>query len=137
MEVKGSDLQREITHFRYKYKNKIKLGSEKDGWLPKVIDEPFDPINEGYFNYANDEFITFDTIEKIPIYWGGGLTFLLTLFFTIVWIKVGDLFWFPALLYIFSICYTVFSIIDYFTLPPKEVIINRKDGLITFPGWSG
>ena len=64
MEVKGSDLQREITHFGYKYKNKIKLGSEKDGWLPKVIDEPFDPINEGYFNYANDEFITLKQGEK-------------------------------------------------------------------------
>ena len=135
MEVKGSDLQREITHFSYKYKNKIKLGSEKDGWLPKVIDEQFNPKTGQDYLFVSDEFIKLPTIEKIPIYWGGGLTFLLTLFFTIVWIKVGDLFWFPALLYIFSICYTVFSIIAYFTLPPKEVIINRKDGLITFPGW--
>lgn len=134
MEVKGSDLQREITHLRYKYKNRL-FEKGQESWLPKVIDEPFDPINEGYFNYANDEFITFGTIEKIPIYWGGGLTLILFILFIIDWIQHGFWGWFALLLYLFFFGYTVFSIIAYFTLPPKEIIINRKDGLITFPGW--
>lgn len=135
MEVKGSDLQREITHFRYKYKNKIKLGSEKDGWLPKVIDEPFDPIKENDYPHVTDEYLTMETGERMAIYIGGGITLTLFVLFTIDWIQHGFWGWFALLLYLFFLGYSVFSIIAYFTLPPKEIIINRKDGLITFPGW--
>src|SRR5690554_2226359 len=135
MEVKGEDLQRELTQFRYKYKNKIKLGSEKDSWLRKVIDEQFNPKTGQDYLFVSDESIKLTTIEKIPIYWGGGLTSILFVLFTIDWIQHGFWGWFALLLYLFFLGYTVFSIIAYFTLPPKEVIINRKDGLITFPGW--
>ena len=54
MEVKGEDLQREITHFRYKYKNRL-FDKGQESWLPKVIDEPFDPYREKDFQRRKKE----------------------------------------------------------------------------------
>ena len=71
MEVKGSDLQREITHLRYKYKNRL-FDKGQESWLPKVIDEPFDPIKENDYPHISDEYLTMETGERMAIYIGGG-----------------------------------------------------------------
>ncbi len=42
---------------------------------------------------------------------------------------------FETFLYFFIWGIFVFFIIYYFTMPKKEIILNRLDGTITFPGW--
>ncbi len=66
----------------------------------------------------------------------GGVALFANILLTYVNIKNGNLgSVFESSLYLSIWGIIVLFIIYYFSMPKKEIILNRLDGTITFPGW--
>ncbi len=134
--MKPNDLTRAITHEDY---GKGELGLKKYYHkVNKIISNyPRELTKEevekgGVFNFTSDEFATSpDTSNALPFILGGIALFCLALNFFFVDEEYDT----PAIVFV-SICVLalLFSIIYYFTKPPKEQILNRRDGLVTMEG---
>ncbi|WP_282132297.1 hypothetical protein [Cellulophaga baltica] len=132
----AKDLIRAITHENY---GKAESGLQKYYHkVEKVIyHTPREFTKEsiekgGVFNFASDEFMTQpDTSNGLPFIVGGvSLSSLLALFFLLKE-ELGT----PGTVYVcIAVTALIFSIIYYFTKPPKESILNRRDGLVTMEG---
>ncbi|WP_405268041.1 hypothetical protein [Cellulophaga sp. Ld12] len=132
----AKDLTRAITHENY---GKAESGLQKYYHkVEKIIyHTPMKLTKEevekgGVFTFSSDEFITSpDTSNGLPFIVGGvSLSSLLALFFLLKE-ELGT----PGTVYVcIAVTALIFSIIYYFTKPPKENILNRRDGLITIEG---
>jgi hypothetical protein len=125
---------RPITHQEYKYTNK--LGDEGlKSWLQKEVCEEFIDKNGKTFKYASNYFIDHKTAEGVGPLVYGGISLFVVVFFGKGWYELGELEG-PAY-FLFYICsfLSVWFSIYYFSMPKKEIIFNRMDGTITFPGW--
>jgi hypothetical protein len=130
-------LYRKITHSEYKGIKKI--GDKgPQSWLPKVISQLDDVVYKGRMGYeiVNDEFIKKSPNAHILPQIGGGVALLAIVLYTYFSIK-EDSFGegFDLFLYFFSWSILIFFIIYYYTMPKKEIIFNRMEGTVTFPGW--
>ena len=132
----NKNLTRAITHENYgsaeaglhKLNNKIKK---------VILEEPknltFERVKKGrVINYATDKFLKMPDVSHIlPLIIGllGLLGLLLTfLLLDLVW-GTGEVVYVSCCSFLILI-----SVIYYFTKPPKEMILNRLDGLATIPG---
>ena len=130
------DLTRAITHENY---GSAEAGLHKlNNKIKKVILEEPKPFSleqikkGGVLNYATDKFITLPDVSHIlPLIIGLlGLLGVMLVFFA------NDLVWDTEGVIFVSICVflIIISVIYYFTKPPKEMILNRLDGLVTMEG---
>ena len=132
----NKNLTRAITHEDY---GSAEAGLHKlNNKIKKVILEEPKPFSleqikkGGVLNYATDKFITLPDVSHIlPLIIGLlGLLGVMLVFFA------NDLVWDTEGVIFVSICVflIIISVIYYFTKPPKEMILNRLDGLATIPG---
>ncbi|QKX05384.1 hypothetical protein HN014_10815 [Aquimarina sp. TRL1] len=129
------DYKRSITHENY---GEAQLGLQKYYHkIDKQIHEmPRDLTNEkvkkkGVFIHADNNYLVFESAAiAIPL-WGGGMALFSILCF-IIFLEEWDIT--SIVLNTIAMLILLFFIIYYFTMPKKEYILNRKDGLITFSG---
>ena len=138
IEEHGHAFERKVTHTHYTNKDE-KLGKGK--WsriLNKRITDNKKKLKEEslLISYVDQNYIQFIESQKImPLILGG--IFLLFLFLALVSaIKFpdsnGDIYF--IMYSIFSFLVFFFFLYYYLTMPYKECIFNRKEGLITIPG---
>lgn len=122
------DYVRKITHQNYGKGQK-----DLNKYFHKVHKEITQELRKRRDEDGNHNFMYLPTGSKILPYFAGSVCLLLTIIFLIP----SDEKWsfMPILLFSIGIIGTVFFIIYLFTMPKKEYILNRKDGLITFPGF--
>ncbi|MBL3659078.1 hypothetical protein [Fulvivirga sediminis] len=136
-----SDYKREITHYDY---NDAHKNIKRGGWsrvLNLHITENKMTLyhedvgsNEAFFN-ANDKFVKKPSYSYMTPQWGGSVFFLFFISFLIVEISYPeDSSWGYIVAILLFFLGFLFFLIYYFTMPKKEVILNREDGLMTFPG---
>ncbi|WP_282142824.1 hypothetical protein [Cellulophaga baltica] len=132
----AKDLIRAITHENY---GKAESGLQKYYHkVEKVIyHTPREFTKEsiekgGVFNFASDEFMTQpDTSNGLPFIVGG---ISLVMIFALL-IPTGEKWTIMPIIFLsVSSVSLIFCIIYYFTKPPKESILNRRDGLVTMEG---
>nr|BFF39928.1 hypothetical protein BACY1_17330 [Tenacibaculum mesophilum] len=139
MVEKAFDYKRKVTHTEYNNGNKnVKKGGLK-GHLHTVITHNKKVVNKNRvspenFPYANDKFLQTPTAPKILPIWGGVflLLFVSFLFTYITSDEESVIFILVTLLFFLGF---LFFAIYYYTMPNKEFILNREDGLLTFPGF--
>ena len=135
--------KREVTHTEYKHEDKK---VKKGGWsriIPNHITENHLSMKEewvyekGIFTELNDRYgIRKIDPKTLPIM-VGGFFLLLLLSFLFIELKYPEeeSHWGYILAMFFFSCGFIFFAVYYFTMPLKECILNRTDGLITFPGF--
>ena len=139
-QIKETDYKRPITHTKYRNTKK------KGGWggilhhkitdNTMVLDKKWLTSGKNFL-HANDIYLElYEAVHLTPL-WGGGVFLILTL------ICIYGFFKFPEersttffiTVSLISIIGFLFFLIYYYTMPKKEVIYNRKDGLVTYPGF--
>jgi len=130
--------KRKVTHEKYD-RQKPRKKSKWNGLLDKHIHEKFDEISieevqkEPEFYYKlDDEYFAMNVAHSMgPIVIGCFALFGLLLF--VFTVSEHD----STFFIVISTCLLliILCIIYYFTMPKKEKIFNRKDGLVTFPGF--
>ncbi|MFA9371108.1 MAG: hypothetical protein ACERIH_05315 [Labilibaculum antarcticum] len=130
-------LYRKVTHSEY---TGIKKIGDKgpQSWLQKVIvplDKYFYKGNMGGQTVTN-EFVESSAQAYIAPLIFGGVVFFCIILITYFSVKDGSFGKYPDIyIYIGTWIILGFIIIYYFTMPKKEIILNRIDGTITFPGF--
>ena len=144
--LKNRPLNREITHeeYEYKYNNAKKI---KDGernsfkkvlfFKPKKID--FNILDQEYREryQANEEY------WEMPIYayqapkiYGGGSLIIVLLNSLLLFSGVMKLKGFEIIIFLCFVLFSALHIAYYITMPKnKEHILDRLQGIITFPGY--
>ncbi len=142
--VKEKDYKRKVTHSEYIFMNE---GAEQVGIVNKLEKEISHHkkavikkevvIAQKHFKYVNDKYIQLLDGAKIIAIGGGGIFFILILMVIIGAFKFPNDLLTSAFLFwsIFSAIGFLFFVYYYFTMPAKETIYNREDGLVTFPGF--
>ncbi|QKX04163.1 hypothetical protein HN014_04315 [Aquimarina sp. TRL1] len=131
------DYQRKITHQGY---GKAEIGLQK--YYHKVAKNIYgyhfftftkeEILKDNYYD-LDDKYFKKGTTSKVAPLYAGGISLIMVIgFFITLDEKTG---WFPIMIFIISLISTIFFAIYYFTMPKKEYILSRKDGLITFPGF--
>lgn len=133
MEEEVKKYYRPITHQGYKYTNKIADFGE-ESWLPKQICEKFFAPKREAFIYASDCFIYNKNAENMLLLLGGVALFI-ALPGVKDWYCSGALNGFEKVVVCVCSFLALWFTVYYFTMPQKEIIFNRMDGTITFPGW--
>ena len=145
--VKGSKnnhpYKRSITHTAYKHGDKkVKKGKWSRMLHLQITENQIELYKEavtrkGTFYHADDKYMEIGTQAKVTPIWGGGFSLFIIIIIIIGGIKfpeeIGTLsFIVPSI-----IAVSIFSFFAYyyFTMPHKECIFNREDGLVTFPGF--
>ncbi len=135
--------KRDVTHTEYKHKDKkVKKGGWSRMLHQHITDEKISISKEtvaeqNVFYTINDKYMTIVPASHVLPFMGGGF-FLLVLIFVIIGytrFPAGEIdisYILFSLVPFFGLC---FFIIYYFTMPEKEIIFNREDGVITFPGF--
>jgi hypothetical protein len=134
MELK--DYKRKITHRDY---GKAEAGLQQYAHgVDKVITEKnFFTISKELLEkdkrfFANDDYIKIPTFSNYLPYIVGGVALAMIINY-LIFINEGldfiDIFFFSI-----SCIFFIFFAVYFFTMPKKEQILNRKDGLITFTG---
>ncbi len=132
------DFTRAVTHVGYKHADKLKkyyhrvdkciTEVPKGINLAKGINDASDKMSW----YVDDNFMNMPTEGTITPLLGGGLS----LFIVVGGLFVDDTFeGFGFFVYILSCISFVFFTVYYFTKPNKEELLNRRDGLVTMPGF--
>lgn len=129
--------QREITHKGYgkadiglqKYYHKVAKNIYEDHFFTLTQKQ----IQESGHFLGDDQYFIMKSIAKITPYIGGGVSLVTVLIFVFTFDEKMN--WFEVFLFILSFVLTVFFTVYLFTMPKKEYILSRKDGLITFPGF--
>ncbi|PRY90003.1 hypothetical protein [Marinilabilia salmonicolor] len=120
-------LYREITHHH-------RVGTSTKGYLPHEIKEmpafAFDPDKHDRF-YVDEDIWESPALPKLgaKIMMGVFLIFIL-IFLT----SENEWIFFETLLFIGSCIGFLVSVVYYFTMPKKEMIFDRKRGVVTLPG---
>ncbi len=143
-EITPTLYKRKITHTEYRHRDKK---TKKGGWSRmlhhhisdnkvKLSYKAIDP--KAAFRKANDKYMKISTDANVTPIWLGG-TFLLMFIGSIYAAVVGNDrdtlgTWYYLLLTFFFLVF-LFFLVYYFTMPKKEFIWNREDGLVTFPGF--
>jgi hypothetical protein len=137
--------KRKVTHTEYpNSKKKVKEGGFTRV-LSHVISDNVHTLTKkeieekGNFSEANDKFMRGVVAPYVSAYWGGGTCFLMFLALFLPNLArdyVND----PiSAFYIISMIVLflgfIFFLVYYFTMPKKENIFNREDGLLTFDGF--
>ncbi len=142
MEEEVFDYKRKVTHTQYRHGNKkVKKGGLKGRLFAIISNNKFvldkELQSKDYFWYANDKFWSKPLFKyrHIDLLWGGGLFLLLFLSFIITYLTSDDESTIFVLLMVFFFLGFIFFIVYYYTMPNKEFILNREDGLVTFPGF--
>ena len=93
----------------------------------------------GYFDIIDDKIAVRDTRSHEGPLWGGGFAFI---FFVImaggqisILLDGENLDAFMTVSAVIALLIIIFFIRYYYTMPSKEFIWNREDGLLTFPGF--
>ncbi len=134
------DFTRSITHTEYKYAHKLKKYYHR---VDKQITEVPNGLRlkdnanwqEKYSRYTDDNFIAYPVSGTMTPFLYGGASLVTALAFVPELINKGTLEAFEMSLFLLTSALTVFFAVYYFTKPKKEEILNRKDGLITMPGF--
>ncbi len=137
------DFKRTITHTSYKHGDKkVKKGGPSRMLEQHITDNKQNLNNRDVseneaFYPANENFLKFNVPYNETVYWGGGFFTLMLLIIIVGGFKFPDeIFSLSFLLPLFiTIAGLIFFVIYYFTMPKKECIFNRRDGLLTFPGF--
>ena len=141
--VKDQDYKRKVTHTEYTFMNE---GAEQVGIVNKLNKEITDNLwktnkeelkHKRTFRYIDDQFIEFEVAPKVIPLIGGGVFLIIIIMIIIGAIKFpNDTVSLSFILWsLFSVLGFSFFTYYYFTMPPKETIYNRQDGLVTFPGF--
>ena len=120
-------LYREITHHH-------RFGTSKSGYLThEIVEMPafaFDP--DKYDRYFVDE-----DIWESPTLPKQGAKIMMGVFISAILMFLfldNDWSFFPTLLFVGACIGFVVSVVYYFTMPKKEMIFDRKRGVVTLPG---
>ncbi|MFT7900965.1 hypothetical protein VBY74_13400 [Tenacibaculum ascidiaceicola] len=131
------DFTRKITHQGYKNSEKLKKYYHR---VEKKIHVKPSKLDNGYVERKRSDYILYDDkflVVKVAY-------FIVPVIFGVASLILSLLLIFPLsetrdtadwALLIISICCTIFFVIFGLTMPKKESILNRKDGLITFAGF--
>lgn len=135
--------KRTVTHTSYKHGNKkvkkggisrmipLRITHKEKAILRKEIADDDDIIIS-----VSDKYMELPTASNVVIYMGGGAFLLAILgFLGIIYKKSGQVstnFYFFILPFVLGFLFFVYY---YITIPQKECIFNREDGLVTFPGF--
>lgn len=143
MSLQRKGYTRAVTHTGYKRGN-------KKGWLSRLTGRLDHKItkkgvvltnvylySKKYYLYASDEFLEVIVPQNIVPFWGMGISLfmMISLFFS--GFKFPDeknMVFFVIVCFLSVFCFFFFALY-WRTMPKKELILNRKDGLITFPGF--
>ncbi len=134
--------KRTITHTQYRHGDKeVKKGGLK-GRLHTIISKDRFVLNEelkekDYCIHADANFWAKPVHGSvyIDLLWGGGLFSLFFLSFLATYITSDEESVLAVLFILLSFLGVVFFVYYYYTAPYKEFICNRKDGLLTYPGF--
>ncbi|WP_165748341.1 hypothetical protein [Cellulophaga sp. Z1A5H] len=85
--------------------------------------------------FLNNSYIVSKDPQHIFPFIFGGIGLLFFIFELFDWIYKENWDYLDTILLLTSIGLVIFFAIYYFTIPLKQVIYNRYDGLITFPGF--
>ncbi len=135
------DFTRPITHTEYKYAHKLKKYyhrvDKRITEIPGELRIDIDIKNHEYKTkwYADDNFMNMPTEGTITPLLGGGVSLATALAFVPELINKGTLEAFEMILFLLTSVLAVFFTAYYFTKPNKEELLNRRDGLITMPGF--
>ncbi|WP_108803048.1 hypothetical protein [Aquimarina sp. Aq107] len=129
--------KRQVTHTAYQTNNlnkKYYKGLTKNiGVKPRGIKKEWVSKNGNYL-YLSNEYVQIKTgANAIPLV-GSIICIFVLLLFSYVWYFKGSLGIMGISLFSISIISLIFFIVYYLTMPKKEHILNRLDGLITFTG---
>ncbi len=133
---KQHPLYRKVTHTHYTGVQKLIDKNTRRG-LQKVIV----PLSEFFYKskmghpVINDEYIQLKVNTLATPIVGGGVALVFVFLGTYDLLKDGV--FEPAGIYIYIVAWLLFLlfIAYYFTMPKKEIILDRLNGTITFPGW--
>lgn len=136
----GHPFKRSITHTAYNGKE-LKKGGWSRVLQKEITDDKFvtkdnDLVKEEYtLQYLDHQYLKRSVSQKIVPVWGGGVFLILLFGLLISFLPYGEslsIGFFIALIFLLS----GFSFFAYYyaTMPYKECIFNRKDGLVTIPG---
>ncbi len=132
----NKDFTRKVTHKDYKNTNKLKKYYHRV--VKKIYEKPKIYKNtifsKGDYILVNDNFIVKKTgsMATPQVFGGGALVLALALLFIPTSDPLGKAEWF--IIYLCGFLF-VFFVIYGFSMPKKEHILNRKDGLITMTGF--
>jgi len=123
-------LYREITHHH-------RVGTSKKGYLPHEIKEmpafAFDPDKQDRF-YVDEDIWESPALPKL------GAKIMMGVFLIVILMALfskNDWSVFPTLIFIGSCIGFLVSVIYYSTMPKKEMIFDRKRGVVIFRGLCG
>ncbi len=136
---------RKVTHTQYKHGDKETKKGGFSRMLPmritddKQIVRKSDVGTKGGYPFATDVFLKCPINPKIMPLWLGSLFLFLFLFFIYLYLTPsdkdnGDYILFYLITFLSFLGFLFFATY-YFTMPTKELIFNRADGLVTFPGF--
>ncbi len=142
-EITPTLYKRKITHTEYRHGDKK---TKKGGWSRMlhhhITDNKVSLSQEwldskGNFLQANDKFLEKVESSYLTPIWGGGFFLLIIIIIIIGGFKFPDeissiQYIVPSILAFLGFLFFLFY---YFTMPKKEAIWNREDGLVTFPGF--
>ncbi len=142
-EIDPTLYKRKITHTEYRHgDNKTKKG----GWSRmlhhhisnnriKLSSKAISP--KATFQSANNRYMKISADANVTPIWLGGA--FLILFFILVYVEFRfpeeETHWGYILAMMCFFIGFLFFLLYYFTMPKKEFIWNREDGLVTFPGF--
>ncbi|WP_282132502.1 hypothetical protein [Cellulophaga baltica] len=135
----NESLKREITHVSYP--SNRKRNDYWAGYMPfKIIEKPNDKKNEYVGEkkdmiYLSNAYIVCKDSQYIFPFIFGGIGLLFFVFELFDWLYKENWDSSDTILLLLSISLVIFFVVYYFTIPLKQVIYNRYDGLITFPGF--
>ncbi|RLJ98625.1 hypothetical protein [Tenacibaculum discolor] len=135
--------QRKITHTQYKHGDrKVKKGGLKGRLHTVITDNAIKLTNKRLeskktFLYASDKFVEVVEPQKVTPIVMGGFFLLIIIIIIIGGFKFPNeittvSFIIPSIIALFGF---LFYVAYYFTMPLKENIFNREDGIITFSGF--
>ncbi|QXP53225.1 hypothetical protein [Cellulophaga sp. HaHa_2_1] len=135
----NASLKRDITHISYP--SNRKRNDYWAGYMPfKITEKPIDYKDkyvgekEDIIFLNNSYIVSKDPQHIFPLIFGGitlfiALYFLSILYFSDIW-SISN-----TIILIICTSSVIFFTIYYFTMPLKQVIFDRYNGLITFPGF--
>ncbi|MDC1162480.1 hypothetical protein OAT18_03480, partial [Tenacibaculum sp.] len=131
------DYKRKITHNNYKNSEKLKKyyhGVKKKIFVkPNRFDKNYTEKKYTDYIFFNNQFLVTKTGNWIVPILGGGISFAFFLVF--IWPSNEPLNGADEFFMILTLLLIIFFSIYGFTMPKKEHILNRQDGLITFTGF--
>lgn len=132
--------KREITHTEYRHgSKKVKKGGLKGRLHTVITDDKHRWDTETLSDElpCNDKFLVAPTSPKVVPVWGGGAFLLIFLGALAALFSSGTKEISFSYIIVTSMFFLgfLFFVSYYYTMPVKEFIWNREDGLVTFPGF--